>query len=394
MTDATRTYRFRLYPTPSQAARLDLWLMRCRHLYNDMLTQRIWSWQTRRVSITYYDQQNALPEIRRAFPEYAELPSNVLQNVARRVDIAYQRFFRHGAGFPKYQGFRRYNSFCLHSPSGWKLRPGPGRMGRLSILRLGDIPVRVHRPVAGELRTCTIVRQAGRWYACITARHVPIPELPASPAAVGVDLRVAEHFLATSDGELIDNPHPLEQALRDLARIQRTVSRRQRGSNRREDAVRQLQRAHQRVANLRREFHHRLSHDLVTRYQVIVVEDISPLFMVERAQRDPYPRNQARRALDSGWGQFLGLLEYKCRDLGRMFIRVEPAMTSQTCSRCGAEHDTGPTERIFRCPQCGWEVHRAINAARNILARGLELEYHCTNSRLPADGDGGQWPPG
>ncbi len=386
MSSNVRVYRYRLYPTREQAIRLDLWLMRCRHLYNDMLSHRIYAWQMARARIDYYDQQNALPEIRQIYPEYGEMPSNVLQNVARRVDLAFQRFFKHGAGFPKYQGFRRYNSFSFPSPTAWKLR-GTGRHARLYVLRIGDVPINVHRPPLGELRTCTIVRRAGEWFACITARDVPIPLAPESIAAVGLDLRVAEHFVATSDGELVDNPHYLETALRSLARIQRTVSRRQRGSNRREDAIRQLQRAHAHVADSRREWHHLLSRRIVDRYQVIVVEDISPLFMVEKRQRDDYPREQARRALDSGWGQFLGLLEEKALSGGRAFVCVEPAHTSTTCSACGGYHETVPAERTYRCPHCGLEVHRAINAARNILARGMaQLAAQTADSRPTGTG--------
>lgn len=370
-----RAYRYRINPTPSQAEALDHWMTFCRNLYNAMVAQRVIALShpnpTRRY-IRHYgpDGQQAMvaEKAQQLPPEYYAMPSSVRQDVSARVELTFQRWYQRQSGPPRFQSWRRYSTFRLPSPSGWSVNPA---RATIRINRIGDIPLVLHRPLLGDPRTLTIAHAAGRWYAIITCRDVPVPEGIATSAMVGIDLRVAEHLLATSDGELIENPHYLEQSLKQLARVQRKMARQQRGSQRREETIRQIQRIHEHIANQRREMHHRVSHDLIQRYAFIAVEDISPDYMVERRKRDPYPREQARRALDTGWGQFLSFLTYKAEAAGRIVVRVDPAYTSRTCSQCGVVTEQEPFEREFSCPACGHREHRAINAARNILAIGL-----------------------
>lgn len=399
-----RAYRYRMYPTPAEAERLDTWLRLCRDLYNALVAQRWYALQTpdwqRQRSRTYLSlfgpdgQQAAVASSACQLPpEYAELPANVKQEISRRVDATFRRWYERRGGRPRYQSWRRYASIQYESPSIWAIQwDGKSRYGTLRLRAAGhdrhqghvwdafQVAVRVDAGLglpAGEMRTLSVRRHAGHWYASISARHVPPRVLPDTSGAVGIDLRLTRGFLVTSDGDTIEQPTYYANALDQLRAAQHRVSRRKRGSRGREDAVRLLQQAHARVARQRLDFHHKVALSLVQRYHRIVVEDISPLFVVERRRRDPdgaipdtIERRQATRALDAGWSQFLTILRQKCTEYGREYI-VTPCMyTSQTCSVCGAVHDPGADD-WFVCPACGVALPVAINAARVILTREL-----------------------
>lgn len=392
MTDSgvRKAYKCRLYPTPAEAERLDYWLMLCRNLYNACVEQRLTCLSLplgRRRYINNYGPDGQQAQVSAAScglpPEYAELPSNVKQAVTARVENTFRRWFSRRSGRPRFQSWRRYNSIIYPSPTGWSIEwDGQSRYGRLRLRRPGRDPYQGHawegfsvriridqgRRPAGDMRTLTLSKRAGRWHAMISCRDVPARALPLTGRTIALDLRISRSFLTTSDGDRIDPPRYYQQALRQLRMRQRRVSRRQRGSTRREGAVRLLQRAHEHVANQRLDFHHKLAHDLVTRYDTIIVEDISPLFMIEKRQRADYPQ-LATAALDAGWSQFLTILRQKCDEYGRQYIEVPAMYTSQTCSQCGAI--TQPNGATFRCAHCGLVEAVDINAARNILRARL-----------------------
>lgn len=366
-----KTYQYRLYPTPAQEATLNWWLRRCCWLYNACLTQRRWAYEwPNRKSLNYYDQQNQLPELRAAMPEMAELHSNLSQNVVKRVDLAFQAFFRRKLGFPKYRAADRYDSMTWPSPSGWKVIYNPdARYSVLRISRIGDIKVRMHRPIEGDARTCTIRRKAGQWYVTFSCRDVPVVDAPETGHAVGIDLRL-RWFLVTSDGAVVENPHYLEAGLKRIKRLQRKVSRQKRGSNRRKETIRQLQRAHMHVASQRKHFHHVTAKALIDSADIIGREDISPSFMVEKWKREEFPA-LAQAALDAGWSQFVTILETKAAAAGRIVVAVDPKHTTSTCSQCGTIVNRTGASPVFECRNCGLSLPVAENAARNVLTKAL-----------------------
>lgn len=360
-----KTFRFRLFPTIGQAQTLDTWLMLCRRLYNACLEQRIAAWMKQK-SVNYYDQAKELPALKQALPEYKTVDAQALQNVVSRVERAFQAFFRRcgqGAarkGFPKFQGRDRYSSITL-SQTGWKVREG-----HLSLSRCGAIKVKWHRPLQGVIKTVTVKRtKTDKWFVCFSCDNVPAQSYPEPiRQAVGIDLGLSA-LAYPSEGEPFRNAQHLKNRLRYLRRLQRRLARQQEPSHRRRKTRRQVARLHERVANQRRDAHHKASSVLVRENAVVVHEDISPRFMLEN-------HRLARAASDVGWHLFLTILHSKAAQAGRTVIAVDPRNTSQTCSSCGHVVPKELSMRVHECPHCGFRTDRDHNAALNILRRGLD----------------------
>jgi len=352
-----KTFKYRIYPTKAQEQELLRWLDACRRLYNVLLEQRILAYQ-RGIRLNKYQQMREITELRKAMPEeYGRIGSHVLQDVAKRLDQSFKRFFA-GAGYPKFQSARRYTSFTFPDQAGWKLRDG-----RLHITNIGSIKVKWSRPIEGTIKTLTIKYRAGQWYACFSCDNVPAPQYPETDKAVGIDLGI-EALVTTSDGERFPNAKYLHRSLKRLRRLQRKLARQQKGSNRRKRTIRQIQRLHLKIANQRADAHHKASTALVRRYALIAHEAVSPQFMLQN-------KRMARAAADVGWRQFLTFLQNKAAAAGRKVVAVDPRNTSQACSGCGALVPKELHERWHTCPHCGLSVHRDVNAARNILHRAV-----------------------
>src|SRR6476620_9215643 len=252
-TACRKTYKERLRPTPAQERALETVLWRCRVLYNIALEQRITAWQRRRVSVSRFQQEAELKDIRGAFPEYAAIHSHVLQDVLARLDKTYQAFFRRlkageKAGFPRYQGRDRYHSFTYKEFGNGATLDN----GFLVLSKIGRIAVRWSRPIEGTPKTVTISREADGWYACISCADVPVHPLPPTGLETGIDLGL-EAFATLADGTRILQPGWYRQAERALKTAQRRVSRRKSGSNHRRKAVTLLAKAHQKVGRQRQD---------------------------------------------------------------------------------------------------------------------------------------------
>ncbi len=217
----------------------------CRALYNVALEQRITAYQRRRVSISRYEQEAELKAIRAEFPEYAAIHSHVLQDVLARLDKTYQAFFRRvqrgaKAGFPRFKGRSRFHSFTFKEyGNGARLENG-----YLVLSKIGRIAVHWSRPVTGMPKTVTISKEADGWYMAISCADVPVRLLPLTGQETGIDLGI-EAFATLADGSRILTPSCYRRAERYLAKCQRRVSRRKRGSHRRHKAVCVLAKAHQ-----------------------------------------------------------------------------------------------------------------------------------------------------
>ena len=349
-----RTYKYRLYPTTEQAIVLDRWLWLCRQLYNACLEQRIAAYKMQRKSISRFAQQHELVDLKAGCPEFREIGSHVLYDVVHRVDISFQRFFKHGAGHPKFQGRNQYESFTLPDRAGWKLLAS-----RIRLTGCGEVRVRLSRPIQGIIKNVTIKRtRSGRWFVCFSCDAVPAKVYPETAAPVGLDLGLST-LVTTSDGEKLGDTRFLKRKLHKLRRAQRHVARQKRGSNRRRKSVRNLARLHERIADQRRDMHHKVSTALVQKYGLIAHEAITPAFMLANP-------HTARAASDAGWSQLLRFLQWKSAEAGRDLVAVDPYNTSQACSACGALVPKPLSQRTHICP-CGTVLDRDHNAALNIL---------------------------
>jgi putative transposase len=356
------TYKYRLYPTRRQAALLEWTLDCCRELYNAALQERREAWRMNRVRINFAAQSEQLPEVKRERPEFAGVYAQVLQDALRRVDKTYKAFFarvQRGAkpGFPRFKPSSRYDSFT-YPQQGFSLQDS-----KLYLSKIGRLKVKLHRPLEGRVKTLTIKRDAGRWYACFSVESEAEP-MPASNEVVGVDVGL-RMFATLSDGTEIENPRWLKSAQARLRRAQRKVTRRRKGSARRRKAVRLLQRIHARVRSQRADFQHKTSRELVNRYGLIAVENLNVQGLAGGML--------AKSVSDAGWSSFIAKLAYKAENAGRQLVRVDPRGTSQRCV-CGQAVPKTLKERRHECQKCGLSVGRDHAAALEILRLGLSLQ--------------------
>ncbi|MDF2924063.1 MAG: hypothetical protein K0R57_2977 [Paenibacillaceae bacterium] len=353
------SYKYRLYPNKEQHKRLDFTLERCRLLYNRLLDERIHAYRDEGKSLTYYDQANTFNERKEEIPALKHVHSQVLQDVAKRLDKAFQSFFRRvkngeKPGFPRFKPPQRYDSFTFPQ-GGYKLEGNT-----LKLSKIGNVKIKLHRPVEGLIKTCTIIQKNGKVYACLSAEVQP-KQLPAYTDAVGVDLGV-KTLAVTSDGDYFESPAYLRKSEKHLTRLQRCVSRKKNGSNRRKKAVRVLARLHERVANQRKDYAHKVSRQLVNRYGLIAFEDLNVVGMTKN-------HHLAKSIVDSGWSQLVVFTTYKAESAGRIVKQVDPRHTSQLCSNCGVIVKKQLKDRKHCCPNCGYTADRDENAAVNILKR-------------------------
>ena len=366
--DTRKSYTYKLRPTPEQTRQLERTLMLCRHIYNAALGERREAWRMRGISVNYYQQQAELPGIKAAMPEYAEVNSQVLQDVVLRVDRAFQAFFRRvtagqTAGYPRFQGRHRYHSFTYPQVG----EHGGARLdnGCLVLSKLGRMAVRWSRPWQGTPKTVTLSKEADGWYAIISCAAVHAQPLPSTGRETGIDVGL-KVFLITADGLVVENPRHYRRGEKQLAKTQRRVARRKQGSHRRRKAVALLKRKHQTVKRQRRDFHHQTALALLKTYDVIYLEDLRVANLVRNS-------HLAKSISDAGWAQFRTILEAKAACAGRRVVGVPPAYTSQDCSGCGTRVPKSLSVRTHVCPSCGLVVDRDENAARNIQWAGQAL---------------------
>lgn len=392
-----QAYKFRLYPIRKQRERLQETLDACRTLYNAAMTERRDAYnfhvrqhpnyydqatrkeRSREIGINYYSQANQLPEIKDLREEYQDVHSQVLQDVLRRVQKAFDGFFRRvrngeEPGYPRFQGKGRYDSFT-YPQTGFSLTHD----NRICLSKIGSIKVKLHREIKGTIKTCTIKREGDAWYV-VLACEVEQEPLEVNQEAIGIDLGLF-HFATLSTGETIENPCYLRKAEKHLERLQQAVSRKKRGSHRRKKAGKLVGKAHRKVANQRRDFLHKQSRKLVNAYSTIVFEELQPANMSKR----PKPKQDAtgnylpngaaakgglnKSIHDAGWGMFQQFCTYKAANAGREVLFVDPKYTSQGCSGCGTVKKKDLSERWHSC-ECGTELDRDHNAALNILRLG------------------------
>jgi putative transposase len=358
------TYTYRLYPNRIQTESLNRVLDSHRELYNAALEERREAWRRSRVSINYYDQANQLKEIRQLREDLALLNFSLCQQTLRRLSKAFDGFFRRiksgeTPGYPRFQSRSRFNSVAFVFGDGAALLNG-----RLKIQGVGVIKVKWHREIVvnAEIKQVVIKRKGDQWYAHLQLElPEPTPE-PHSGEPVGIDLGLI-HFAALSNGETVETPRHFRQAEHTLRIQQRRVSRRQKFSHGWRKAQKQTAKTHERIANRRKDFTHKLSTRLVKEFSLIALEDLN----VKGLSRS----RLAKSVNDAAWSQFVNQLEYKVQQTGAHLAFVDPRHTSQACSVCGCIINKDLNVRVHSCPNCGLVLDRDVNAARCILKSAL-----------------------
>ena len=359
-----KTYRYRLYPTRAQETALNKTLNTLRLVYNSLLNERKFLYETTGKGTSQYAQEKHFAEWRNRFPELAGVHSHLLQNVALRVNLAFIAFFRRcrtgeTPGFPRLKGVGAYDSFGFKEFSNGV----SFRRGNLYVSKIGEIKGKFHRPTEGTPKTATLRRQAGKWFVCI-ACEVALEPLPPSDEAIGIDVGL-KTFAALSNGESIENPRFFRKDEKALARVGRKQAKTKKRSRERRTVNKVLARIHERIRNRRSDFCHQNSRRIVNRYGIIAVEELNVKGMVQN-------HSLAKSISDVAWSQFRQCLTSKAESADREVYAVNPAYTSQNCSTCGYRAKKRLFERWHLCPLCGESLDRDTNAAINILNKGLE----------------------
>jgi putative transposase len=322
-----KTFKYRLRPTGKQARLMQQTLDECRWLYNHLLEQRKTAWEQHEQSLNYHAQATSLPKLKQERPTLKIVHSQVLQNVAVRIDLALKAFFRRlkageKPGYPRFRGASRYDSFC-YPQSGFKLE-----RDRLTLSKIGALKLVLHRPVKGTIKTCCIRRTStGKWFVALSCATSQKPLRKSKEAVVGIDVGL-ESFATCSDGTSIDNPRFFRRDQQALAKVQRRLSKAQKGTSERMRRRVAVAHVHERIANRRTDFAHQQSRRIVNGFGTICVEDLSVKRMVHQ-------RCLSKSIYDAAWSQFARFLSYKAAEAGRALMRVNPAYTMQDCSRCG-----------------------------------------------------------
>jgi len=314
-----KSFQFRLHPTKKQAGMLQKMLDECRWLYNELLAQRKLAHEELELSLTKYQQLMFLPELKAERPSLENVHSQVLQNVVDRLDKAYQAFFRRckekgAAGFPRFRGMNRYNSFC-YPQSGFAVV-----CNQLKLSKIGGIRIKMHRPIEGNIKTCSLRKTAcGAWDVSFSC-EVQAKILPANEKAIGIDMGI-ENFAVLSNQDEIANPRYFKQSQKTLAKAQRKLSKLEKGTRERRKCGKAVAKIHEKVRNRRNDFCHKTARTIVNTYQYIYIEDLNIKKMVEGSFL-------AKSITDVSWNQFRQFLTYKAEEAGRKLGLVNPAYTT------------------------------------------------------------------
>jgi putative transposase len=361
-----KNFKYRIFPTKNQTKKFEQSLDGCRWLYNHLLEQRKTAWETEKKSISRYDQIRSFPYLKKEHEFLSSIHSQVLQNVAIRLDLAFRAFFRRvktkeKPGYPRFQGKNRYDSFT-YPQAGFKLLKNV-----VQLSKIGGVKIKLHRPIEGTIKTCTVKRSpTGKWYVIFSCvlDYQPIKQ-PTEPS-IGFDMGL-ESFATSSDGEKIENPRFFKHEEKALAKAQRKLSKQKKGSKQRVKVRKTVTRIHERIKWKRENFAHQESRKIVDKFNTVAIEDLR----INNMQKENF-RYINKSIGDVAWRQFLNFLEYKAEYAGKRVIKVNPAYTSQTCSHCGNRHKLELSDRVYHCPCCNLSLDRDHNAAINILGLGLQ----------------------
>ena len=395
------TYQYRLRPTKQQVTQLEEWLETCRRTYNRMLGERFDWWENNRCSINscsivscgiaplkdkpnYYSQQDSLVPLKAKYPDIKLVQSQVLQNVVKRVDLAYERFVAGDSngkrsGRPRFKGKGRYRSLTFT-----QMKSSCLSGNRIILPKLGVFKLVVHRsiPDGFKIKTATVVRQADGWYVSLSLRSGAVPTILPDirlENVVGIDVGLKE-FLVTSDGEAVPIPQLARKSEKRRKILNKALSRKKnKGTHRRQKSGKRLSKHYKKIARQRKDFHYKTATWLLNKYDVIAHEDLNIKGLAKT--------HLSKSILDAGWGEFIDIVTVKAERAGRLLLSVNSSGTTQECSGCGEKVPKTLKDRWHSCPHCGLGLDRDHNAARNIKQRAeghpvLKAQRLLRNSRI------------
>ena len=374
------TYEYKLIPTDAQRQTFDQWLNICRKVYNFALRERKDWVNSRKCDInscsikqefiipadaprpTFARQCKSLAFAKKLIPELKLPHTHVLQQTLRQLEAAFVAMWQRGHGFPRFK--KRMRSFVFPQLNLESVKRFDNA-DWVNLPKIGPVKMHLSRPIPQgfDVKQIRVVKRASGYYVMLTLQcDVAVPQASPSGHGLGIDLGL-KHFLATSDGELIDRPRFFVDGQRKLKLLQRQLKRKKKGSRKFRQLHHQIAKHHEYISNSRSYFHFKTAHYLCNAAQTVFAEDLNLKAMSAGMM--------SKHTLDAGFGQFLNILGHVCFKRGAYFAKVDPNGTSQTCPLC--QTHTGKkelSERVHRCQTCGYETNRDVAAAQVVLQRG------------------------
>ena len=360
--------KVRIYPKDKQKQTLHKTFGSCRLVYNLLLDARIKAYECG-DSLSSYDLIKRLPAMKNSEDGQflKEVDSTALQQSIINMDKAYQKFFKENAGFPKFKS--KHNTMQSYKTLNAKIKDK-----RLYLPKIGLLKMKGFREFEGKLKSASVSFEAGQYHASLLFDDgVDFVKPKHNGKAVGIDIGV-KLFATLSSGEMI-KPLDLEKDIEKMKKAQKSLSRKKKGSANRNKAKAILSKMHLKIKNKRNDFIHKLSNKITNENQVIVIEDLKIKNMTKRAvgtianpKKSSGKRGLNRAITQQSWGEFFTMLEYKAIKKGGEVIKVNPAYTSQTCSKCGhVSKDSRKSQSKFECCSCGFKMNADLNASFNIV---------------------------
>lgn len=358
------TYKLRVYPNKKQKTLLAKTFGSRRFVYNYYLTLKIEKYKTFRETLSYYACCNDLTNLKQTYKWLKEIDSTALQSSIKDLERAYRNFFR-GDGFPKFKSKKvhkySYRSVCSYNNIRYKNK-------HVKIPKIGWLKTKQNPNIQGKILNATILQTPDGCYYVNLCCETEIKKSLKTDKNVGLDLGIKD-FCITSNGDKYKNPKYLNKSFDKLAKLQRQLSRKTKGSNNYNKTRIKIAKLHAHISNQRKDFTQKLSTKLISENDIICIEDLQIKNMIKN-------HRFARNIIDVSWSRFIRELEYKASWHERIIVKIDKFYpSSQLCNCCGYQYSPAKdlTIRFWKCPNCGNEHDRDVNAAKNILKEGLRV---------------------
>ncbi len=362
-----RAYKYRIYPNKKQQELIQKTFGCVRFVYNYYLSKRKEMYENDKTTFTYNMCSKDLTSLKKELEWLKEPDKDSLQKSLKNLDMAYQKFFKEHAGYPKFKSkkdrHKSYRTSCTNNNIRFENK-------YIKLPKLGYVKVRDKQIPQGRILNATISQEPnGHYYCSLCCTEVAFSQYPKTSQNVGIDLGLVD-FAILSDETKIENPRFYKNSEEKLAKLQRELSRKTIGSNRWNKARIKVANLQKHISNQRNDFLHKLTTNIIRKYDVIVIEDLDV-----KSMKETNSKTRNKRVGDVSWSEFRRQLTYKSQWYGKQLVVIDRYYpSSQICNICG-HRDGKKTEdvRLWICPNCNSKLDRDVNAAKNILQEGLRI---------------------